>query len=496
MSVRMLCSITVTSCCFFAGCAATTLNISPTSNADAVKVTISHAMWPAPPAIVVDHGEAYDGETLAARAFVCLPNGNALIADKDQERTAAKTAKQDVSVLNPDEAVAELDTSRVNIAQFVKRKLGIEMAEGVLVVPQTRYPELLTALAHQDISERQLYARYCRSAAFGVFVGNFGADSLSWQRKPGKLKISEMRHTDPKIARLDSPMLIAESGHAYEFMSYDRGIRASGISLGSSDSLIYGPADFQYPGKIAVIGAARILRPPMDNHTQNISLSESMQAANDLTANIKHVLEGKGYQVVYAQAAGIAFDSPGFIDRAIYEDLSSQVDNVKQRVTHHSAIKYLAEYDTDEELKSVATRLFTNLNAVLDTNESDLVAPVPGDLTTLARHTASDTICVVKLDGAKYSKGQKLMYLAADAAALTLTCFEAASQRLVWWQSFYETDVNPIALSYGDYQKILNYFPQQSQASFTACRYETDLRAHVCPRLYLNPAPYQEQNMW
>ncbi|MEJ2622281.1 MAG: hypothetical protein P8163_19145, partial [Candidatus Thiodiazotropha sp.] len=174
--------------------------------------------------------------------------------------------------------------------------------------------------------------------------------------------------------------------------------------------------------KIAIVGEAQVMRPRMGGKDPILSLSSSKLLLEDSLPRLKSAFKNKGYQVVYAEPAGIGYYWRGPDDYWVY-DYSAKKKGIGSDKWRMDSMRPVYEYPRIKKSKAIekATRNeFERLNDYISMNRLSDYLPDYENVQTIAQQTQADTVCFARLWGERYSTARKVGDVALKVAVALL----------------------------------------------------------------------------
>jgi hypothetical protein len=211
--------------------------------------------------------------------------------------------------------------------------------------------------------------------------------------------------------------------------------------------------------KIAIIGESKVLRPRMGGKKAVLSLTASKLFVEDSIQKLKQAFEKKGYQVVFAEPAGIGYYWYGPDGYWVYDFDAKEGELDKWRIEGTSPVYEYATIKNDSSLRNAARTEFERLNRYIANKRFLLYDPQKQNLATIAEANGADTVCFVRMFGKRYSTGREvgdaaLTVLAAMFGTVrssnlkeykeVLTICSAVDTGQVLWQYTHSTSQDPL----------------------------------------------------
>ncbi len=212
--------------------------------------------------------------------------------------------------------------------------------------------------------------------------------------------------------------------------------------------------------KIAIIAEAKLMRPRMGGKTSALSLTESKLLVEDSIPKLKQAFEAKGYEVVFAEPAGVGFYWYGPGEYWVYNYDAKTGEPDKWLVTRQDAVFEYPVVLGNASLHTAVTAEFDGIYDAYSVGRLLAYEPQPKNLAAIAAVTKADTVCFARLWGDRYSAGRKAGDMALSLAAalfgvvrtntlreertVHILCGDAGSGKIVWQQAHAENG-DPLA---------------------------------------------------
>jgi hypothetical protein len=203
--------------------------------------------------------------------------------------------------------------------------------------------------------------------------------------------------------------------------------------------------------KIAIVGTAQVMRPRMGGKDSILSLSSSKMLLEDSLPRLKSAFNNKGYQVVYAEPAGVGYYWRGPDDYWVYDYSAKKkgVGSDKWRVESMNPVYVYPGMKKHRLIGTAARKEFERLNDYISMGRLPVYLPDYDNVTTIAKQTHADTVCFARLWGERYSTARKVGDFALKVAVallgggvssgglkeykeVSLVCANAKAKQLVW----------------------------------------------------------------
>ncbi|MEW8205352.1 MAG: hypothetical protein AB2746_04440 [Candidatus Thiodiazotropha taylori] len=200
--------------------------------------------------------------------------------------------------------------------------------------------------------------------------------------------------------------------------------------------------------KIAIVGEAKVMRPRMGGKDAALSLSSSKLLLEDALPKLKSAFESKGYEVVHADPAGVGYYWRGPDDYWVYDFDAKDTGNDKWRVESTAPVFEYPGIRSNAKVSAAVREEFERLNDYISMNRLLVYFPELQNVSTIAKTTGADTVCVARIWGKRYSAGRiagdvalKVLVVMLGGAptgglqeekTMNLVCSNVKTRQLVW----------------------------------------------------------------
>lgn len=241
---------------------------------------------------------------------------------------------------------------------------------------------------------------------------------------------------------------------------------------------------------IAIVGAARVIRPRMGSKEAVLSLADSQKAVELGVHGLTKAFKEKGYRIVYAQPVGVGYKWPPNKENWVYtfgkDKDGNEIQGQKYQIMDGRPAYEYPSTENNPQYRTAVRQEFEKMYALDSERQLRNYTPSKADLATIQQVTGGDTICFMNVWGRQYSAGRKagavaLQVVAAlfgvissggpsDAMTTHVICSQVATGKVLW-QYWYGTLNDPVEPSAGYYQKLLALFPKPATRLAHGCKF-------------------------
>ncbi len=212
--------------------------------------------------------------------------------------------------------------------------------------------------------------------------------------------------------------------------------------------------------KVVVISSGRVEWPGLGKKEAVLGFAESKNALENITPALCRVFKRKGYDVAMCEPAGIAYYNPSYKEnRVVEEGKEGREWQLKDR---EPAYLYPA-LQKDLQLSQALRNIHEKMEMDLSKKQLESFVPDKDDLQIVMKATGADTVCLSRVQGAKFSVGRKaaaaavvVVAIAArapngvgwlpDQTTLSLVCASLTTGEVLWQYTYKKAPADPVDL--------------------------------------------------
>jgi len=243
--------------------------------------------------------------------------------------------------------------------------------------------------------------------------------------------------------------------------------------------------------RISIIGSSSVYWPRMGNNSSILGFKSSKAGLENVLPLIKNALEGKGYQVVFAEPAVIGFPIDGQ-ENIVYPDYDETGSDAQWSLEDDNPAYVYPIFEENEELKSAALDILRDLDAAIKQQKLNRYTPHASSIQVLSELTKGDTVCAVHASGVRYSKARAVGSFftsvltgvltggmaatstnTSDQGTATLVCISSKSAKVLWQKNYPLTD-DPMDIDQDRVDSGPTYFPSYATNLTSDCEIHQD----------------------
>jgi hypothetical protein len=218
--------------------------------------------------------------------------------------------------------------------------------------------------------------------------------------------------------------------------------------------------------KIAVLSTGKINWPSVRGKFC-LQPSGSLAATEAFTQLTKEELTTMGYDVVMAETVGVGFQCRNWVVMPEKQANSEAKPENYRVVTNDNPLMICPKFQDEEPLSKAAVKVNDDFERIVLAGQSDQFEPDKNMVAAIGEATGADTICLVRVTGAKYTGGRKfaaaLLGGSANDASAAYFSFIEAKTGTVLWQSFYFSFSDPTMPTANALAAAFKYLPHSGQ---------------------------------
>jgi hypothetical protein len=238
--------------------------------------------------------------------------------------------------------------------------------------------------------------------------------------------------------------------------------------------------------EIALIGHGHVVLPTISGKPPSLSLTHSRAGIEAALPLLEQELEKRGYDVVFAQPAGIGYGFARQAENTVYDYEAAKGEPDVWTIPQGEVAYEYAVTKENPELATAVRQAFTQMEAAIGSRGLAQFSLSKGDLDLLQQATGAGTICLVRTWGRQYTAARKVgtFLLSAlvgpgtmlqDAVEIFMSCSDAASGKLLWQHGAFAPR-SARDLEVAQAQLLLKYFPAAGAPLQAGCTPSTKLR--------------------
>lgn len=232
--------------------------------------------------------------------------------------------------------------------------------------------------------------------------------------------------------------------------------------------------------KISIIGYSRVDWPRTWGGEPVLGLKSSQAAIENLVPLARTVLEKKGYVVTFAEPIAIGFPWPNRKENIVYVDYDQQGTDDKWTQTDDLPAHIYPVLESNPEAKQSAITILRELEDSISKRQTWGFKPDVESVKTLVAGTNSDTVCVLRAWGHRFSQARAvgafflgvLTGSVANTSDVGETVFACISGEdgTVLWQKAYRLSDDPMDIKQPEVEAGLKLFPAANMSLPTSCK--------------------------
>lgn len=244
-----------------------------------------------------------------------------------------------------------------------------------------------------------------------------------------------------------------------------------------------------WPSKVTILVSGRVIWPRMAGNEAGTDLEGSKQLVQRTSELIKSAFEAKRYRVQAAIPVGVGFRNERLKNNLIYPDYGKDGDLNHYNAPDASPVFIFPQLKENSALMGPSRNLFESVEWHIEARNLNSMLFSSEEVRVIAQAMGSDSVCLVRVYGTKFSDARKIGTLllnrqasSTETLSLLVSCASAWDGSIVW-QRTVTMNKDPLAIEPADIDSLLRFLPDATQPLPAECRpIEKNKRLYACDR--------------